>query len=465
MGDPFMLMNRALNRGGYGGFAHGRSAGRGSGKKKLDPSNPKDIAYLRAMHPDFDEVMISADFSYKTQCVTDAGFANKYKMPPVIAAARSFRDHTNSVDAVAWLPEHDHFISAAHDKTLKIWDLKSGRCIDTLEGHGAGVYHCSVAINGKLFISCGSGSERENNALLWQWPQKKVVMQIKGHRRSVLHATFSSDSQSVATGDQEGNVLVHDVASGKCRLRTNLHLGSVRESSFCTEDDNLILTAGDDGFLRLLDVREQVRHPASNQLPSVAANVAALHTGLSIPRAHDGYTTYAVSFSSRETAFSGGGDHKLKRWDLRMLAPWSPKCAGEYLGHSAPVRSLSVAENGRFIVSGCEDGSCRIWPRDERADVQVTITELQTEISELEGKSSHEDPTRLLALRKRLAEAKAQEDHLKRDGYCSSVRCLTGHVSQVSGVAWREQSGCVSILSSSWDQSIQLYNLNLRELQ
>lgn len=457
-------MNRALNRGGYGGYSSG---GRGRGKKKLDPSNPKDIAYLRAMHPDFDEVMISADVSYKTQCVTDAGFANKYKMPPVLAAARCFRDHTNSVDAVAWLPEQDHFISAAHDKTLKLWDSKSGRCIDTLEGHGAGIYHCSVARSGKLLVSCGSGSERDNNVLLWQWPQKKVVMQIKGHRRSVLHATFSSDSQSVATGDQDGNILVHDVASGKCRLNMNLHLGSIRESSFCTEDDNLILTVGDDGFLRLLDFREQVRHPAFNQLPSVAANVAALHTGLSIPRAHDGDIIYAVSFCCRETAFSGGGDHKLKRWDLRMLAPWSPKCAGEYLGHSAPVRSLSVSETGRFIVSGCEDGSCRIWPRDERADVQASIKGLRTEISELEAKdrSSQEATTRLLALRKSLAEAKVQDDHLKRDGYCSSVRCLTGHVSQVSGVAWREQNGCVSILSSSWDQSIKLYNLNLHELQ
>jgi len=465
-----MLMNRALTRaagrggGGYGG------AGRGL-KKKLDPTNPKDIERLRALHPDFDEVMFSAGVDYKTQSQTDANFASKYKMPPALEPTRVFREHTNSVDAVCWGPEPGQFISASHDKTLKVWDAKSGMCLDTLAGHSGGIYHCAVASNRKLVMSCGSGSEK--NVLLWQWPQKKVCMELKGHRRSVIHATFAPDCQSASTVDQDGNVLIHDTATGKCTLQQNLHLGTAQGSSFCQEDPNLLCTAGVDGFIHLLDLREQATTPIWRQ-SSMVANCARLNTGLNIPAAHDGHAVNAVEFMGRRMLFSGGADNKLKRWDLRMLAPFSPKSAEQYLGHSAPIRSLCVAGDGRWVVSGCEDGSCRIWPSDTRGELKDRNRALREQINQLgpqiEDTSGPPEPrkeleTRRQKLRAELSAGNSAEDQLSRDGYCPAAKTLIGHVSQVSGCAWQEDGqGSVSILSSSWDQSIQLFNISLQDL-
>ena len=46
----------------------------------------------------------------------------------------TLQGHTQSVWSVAVLPD-GNAISASYDKTLKVWDLKSGQCVMTLQGH------------------------------------------------------------------------------------------------------------------------------------------------------------------------------------------------------------------------------------------------------------------------------------------------------------------------------------------
>ncbi len=57
--------------------------------------------------------------------------------------------HTNSVWSVGI--KDNLIISGSYDKTIKIWDIESGKCIKTLEGHTA--YVRSVAIKDNLIIS------------------------------------------------------------------------------------------------------------------------------------------------------------------------------------------------------------------------------------------------------------------------------------------------------------------------
>merc|ERR1712080_5936 len=114
-----------------------------------------------------------------------------------------------------------------------VWDVSSGKCTETLKGHNGGIYHCAVSSTGKLIISCGSGEAK--NVLLWQWPQKKVVKVLEGHRRSVHHVTFSGDSCYAATADKDGMLAVHDLNRGACVLQRHMHLGVAHGSAFMTK--------------------------------------------------------------------------------------------------------------------------------------------------------------------------------------------------------------------------------------
>jgi WD40 repeat protein len=61
--------------------------------------------------------------------------------------------HAYSVNAVAVTPDGKLAVSASWDKTLKVWDLGSGRALCTLEGHAAYVTGVAVTADGKRAVS------------------------------------------------------------------------------------------------------------------------------------------------------------------------------------------------------------------------------------------------------------------------------------------------------------------------
>ena len=54
---------------------------------------------------------------------------------------------------MAVVPEGGQAISASEDRTLKVWDLKSGQAVQTLEGHTGRVRAVAVTPEGGQAIS------------------------------------------------------------------------------------------------------------------------------------------------------------------------------------------------------------------------------------------------------------------------------------------------------------------------
>jgi WD40 repeat protein len=52
---------------------------------------------------------------------------------------QTLEGHANSVTGALLLPDASHALSWSNDKTLKLWDLHSGHCVQTLEGHANSV--------------------------------------------------------------------------------------------------------------------------------------------------------------------------------------------------------------------------------------------------------------------------------------------------------------------------------------
>lgn len=50
----------------------------------------------------------------------------------------------------------EFIVSGSDDRTIKVWNLKSGKELMTLMGHSGNVYSVDISFNGKYIVS-GSG--------------------------------------------------------------------------------------------------------------------------------------------------------------------------------------------------------------------------------------------------------------------------------------------------------------------
>ena len=69
---------------------------------------------------------------------------------------RTLTGHTDMVKAVAVTPDGRCAVSASEDKTLKVWELGSGRELRTLTGH-TGLGHCGGGDAGRAAGGLGVG--------------------------------------------------------------------------------------------------------------------------------------------------------------------------------------------------------------------------------------------------------------------------------------------------------------------
>ena len=61
--------------------------------------------------------------------------------------------HSGPVNAVSVTSDGNYAVSASSDKTLKVWDLKTGKEVHTLKGHSGSVNSVSVTPNGNYAVS------------------------------------------------------------------------------------------------------------------------------------------------------------------------------------------------------------------------------------------------------------------------------------------------------------------------
>jgi WD40 repeat protein len=65
---------------------------------------------------------------------------------------RTLEGHTDGVNGVAVIADGRHAVSASDDRTLKVWDLLTGQAIATLKTH-APLYCCAVTPDGKTLLA------------------------------------------------------------------------------------------------------------------------------------------------------------------------------------------------------------------------------------------------------------------------------------------------------------------------
>ena len=264
---------------------------------------------------------------------------------------RSFTGHTGWVLSVAISPDGRTALSGSDDKTLKLWDLATGRELRTFTGHSGRVKSVAISPDGRTALS---GSE-DKTLKLWDLATGRELRTFAGHAHSVSSVAISPDGRTALSGSEDETLYgsedktlygsrdktlkLWDLATGKELRSFTGHPGSFYSVAI-SPDGRTALSGSEDNTLKLWDLA------TGRKLRSFTGHTVSV-------------SSVAISPDGR-TALSGSGgwsgDNTLKLWDLA-----TGKELRTFTGHTHSVSSVAISPDGRTALSGSWDRTLKLW--------------------------------------------------------------------------------------------------------
>lgn len=239
--------------------------------------------------------------------------------------------HTDTVRAIALASNDQTLISASGDKTIKIWDMQTFKLKRTLTSSDAPVWSIAVSSDGQTLVS-----GYENGSIkIWNFPTGQLLRTIRGHNNRVFTVAMSPDGETFATGGIDKNINIWSLYTGKLLRTITGHQDAVRALAF-SRDGKTLTSSSWDKSIKIWNVQ-------TGEL---------LHTLL-------GHTSRVVTLSmgfDDKTLVSGSIDNDLRIWDKQ-----TGKLLETLRGHSDWILDVTTNPQKKILVSSSKDKTIKIW--------------------------------------------------------------------------------------------------------
>lgn len=230
----------------------------------------------------------------------------------------TFREgHAYLTSKASFFPQGERLLTAAVDGTVRVWNVHTGAELLKIEGTG---YRSAAALSPDgQWILTGSEQEvavstpgdiqsRREGAILWSAQTGERAKVFSGHKVPVTAVAFSHDGAYAYTGDEHGVGQLWNVASGQSLAKLEFHLGPITAAAF-TNDAKRLLTASADKSVAQWNISDPT-------------NVVPLQTVT--------------------------------------------------LKHSAAVNALALAPDDQRVLTGCDDGTARLWELETGREIWLS---------------------------------------------------------------------------------------------
>ncbi len=261
---------------------------------------------------------------------------------------RALKGHTDGVIAIAFSPDGSSLASASRDKTVKIWNLKTGEAVRTIAGAQGQLSSVAFSADGKR-LAIGDVALFVRIVDVATGEQQKAI----AHPDAVGELAFSPDGTALAVAGLGDNGAVYELAKDTKKFEFR-----GRTARFAADGKTLLISSANGSF-SLLDAktgkaRKTVKTP--NELP---------------------LTTMTASGTTIASWTASGIDVRV--WnDAGKPITLLKGPVAEVDRRKSRVTSVGLLPDGKRAIVGGGDGLVRLWNIEKAAVEQIWPSESTT---------------------------------------------------------------------------------------
>ncbi|XP_041469450.1 uncharacterized protein LOC121419173 isoform X3 [Lytechinus variegatus] len=282
-----------------------------------------------------------------------------------IKRVRRLQGHVDTICCVKF--DIRRLITGSMDRTIRVWDIRSGKSIRRLTGHKGGI-RCLQFDETRIV----SGSW-DMSVMVWDVVRFELMAELTGHTGVVSCLQFND--RLLVTGSHDRTLRIWSMIDYECKHVIKHHSDAV---TCLILEDNVVISGSFDRSLKVTDVNsgeclQNMTHEKQDRITTIQCLDDEILVGTlsgrfliwnrthsTLDRAYQAldspiYKVVVLSVDDRETKILiASANGSIGEWVLESMT-----CVRILQGHRGPVRDIQVS-NAR-VVSCSEDKTARIW--------------------------------------------------------------------------------------------------------